>query len=80
MDLQILSRFFMWCTLINAGLLILSFLFWFLAADLMFKLCGHWFQFPRESFSLLYLSLLGLFKLLIVIFNAVPWLVLEFIR
>jgi len=80
MDLQMLSRFFLWCTLINAGLLLLSFFFWLLAADFMFKLYGLWFSLPRESFNLLYLSLLGLFKLLIIVFNAVPWLVLEFIR
>ena len=71
-----LTRFFMWCTIVNAGLLAISFLFLAFAADFVYKMHGKWFPMPRETFTVVLYAYLGLYKILILVFNLVPWLVL----
>ena len=76
MDLQTLTTFFMWCTIINGGLLILWTAFLALAPDLMHRTQSKWFPGPRETFNVVIYSFLGLFKIAVLIFNAVPYVAL----
>ena len=76
MDVQILTEFFMWCTIINAVLLIWSFVICALAGDLVYRIHTHWYSMPRETFTVVIYSLLGCFKVLFIVFNVVPWMVL----
>lgn len=80
MDIAILTKFFMWCTILNVGLLFLAFLIWIFAADFIYKLHGRWFAMPRETFNVVFYSFLGIFKILVYVFNLVPWVVLLIIR
>ncbi|PLX85573.1 MAG: hypothetical protein C0617_03495 [Desulfuromonas sp.] len=76
MDIPTLTRFFMWCSIINGGLL----LFWsamcLLTPDLVFRTQRVWFPIPRETFDVLIYSFLGLFKIVFLVFNLVPYLAL----
>lgn len=76
MSLQVLTGFFMWCTIINATL----FLFFALACRLLpervYRLQRRWVPLSREAFSLAFYSFLGAYKLLILVFNLVPWIAL----
>ncbi len=76
MDIQILIRFFMWCTIINAGLMILSTVLWLIASDLIYKMHGKMYPMPRETFNAVFYSFMGVFKIFIFIFNFVPWIAL----
>jgi len=76
MDLQTLTTFFMWCTIINGGLFILWGAFCAFAPDLVYRTQNKWFPMSRETFRVVIYSFLGLFKIFLLIFNVVPYVVL----
>ena len=76
MDIQTLTNFFMWCTIINGGLLILWTVFMVFTPDLVYRIQNHWFPIPRESYNVVIYAFLGLVKLLFLVFNAVPYVAL----
>ena len=76
MDICSLTKFFMWCTIINGGILILWGVFCMFAADLVYRTHSKWFPIPRETFNVVVYSLLGIFKILLFVFNAVPYVAL----
>jgi len=76
MDIQILTNFFMWCSIINGGVLILWTLLFIIMPDLIYRIQSKWFPLPRETFNTVIYSFLGLFKLLFLVFNIVPFIAL----
>jgi hypothetical protein len=79
MDVQMLTRFFMWCTILNIGLLVLSFLILAFAGDFVYKIHGKWFPMPRETFNVVLYSFLGMYKIIVFVFNVIPWAALAII-
>ncbi|PKN00548.1 MAG: hypothetical protein CVU78_00675 [Elusimicrobia bacterium HGW-Elusimicrobia-2] len=79
MDIQMLTRFFMWCSILNMGLLMFSFLLLVCAGDFVYKMHGKWFAMPRETFNVALYSFLGMYKILIFVFNLMPWAALAII-
>lgn len=61
MDIQVLTRFFMWCTIINGGLLLVSFLITMLTPikDVIYELHSKWFPMPRETFNMALYTIIG---------------------
>ena len=76
MDISTLTTFFMWCTIINGGLLSLWTLFFILTPELVYRTQRKWIPIPRETFTVVMYSFLGIFKIVFLLFNAVPFLVL----
>lgn len=76
MDIATVRTFFMWCTVINGGLLILSFVILTFAADWVYRMHSKWYPIPREAFNIVIYSFIGLFKILVMVFNVVPWIAL----
>jgi hypothetical protein len=76
MDIQTLTTFFMWCTIINGGILILWTVFTAFAPDLVYRTQRKWFPIPRETFNVVIYSFLGLFKIVFLVFNVVPYVTL----
>ncbi len=76
MDIQTLTTFFMWCTVINGALLIFWALMCMLAPDLVYRTQSNWFPIARETFNVLIYSFLGLFKIIFLVFNLVPYVAL----
>ena len=76
MDLQALTTFFMWCTIMNGGFLILWTSFVVIAPEFMYRTQSQWFPMPRETFNMVIYSLLGLYKILLLLFNLVPYVAL----
>jgi hypothetical protein len=76
MDIKTLTSFFMWCSIINGGLL----LFWTIAhlviPDLVYRSQKKFFHLPKETFTAIFYSFIGLFKILFLVFNLVPYLAL----
>ena len=79
MEIQMLTRFFMWCTILNMGLLVLAFLFLTLAGDFVYRIHSKWFPMQRETFNVVLYSFLGIYKMIVFVFNVVPWIVLAII-
>jgi hypothetical protein len=80
MNIQKLAAFFMWCTIINGCLLILATIIGIIGLDFVYSVQGKLFQIPRETLNVAYYSLLGLYKIVWLVFNAVPYVALLIIR
>ena len=76
MDIQTLTTFFMWCVIINGSLLILWTTMFILAPDLVYRTQSRWFPIPRETYNVVIYSFLGLFKIVFIVFNVVPYVAL----
>jgi hypothetical protein len=76
MDLQTLTQFFMWSSIINGSLLLFWTAFLMFAPNLVYRTQSFWFAIPQEKFTVIMYGFLGLFKLLILVFNIVPYLAL----
>ena len=76
MDMQAAQNFFMWCSIINGGMLIFSFLFVSLAGNLVYRIHSRMFPMSKESFNVAIYCFFGAFKLAIIVFNVVPYLAL----
>ena len=76
MDIQTLTRFFMGCTIINGVLLGIWTTMCILAPDLVYRTQSKWFPIPRETFNVVIYSFLGLFKIVFLVLNVVPYVAL----
>ena len=81
MDIAMLTKFFMWCTILNVGLLLLSF---FVVAvgfggDVVYRIHSKWFSMPRDTFNAVLYLLIGVYKIFVFVFNIVPWIALKII-
>lgn len=76
MTIQTLTSFFMWCTIINGGILLLWTSIFMLMPDLVYRLQSRWFPISRDNFNIIFYSFLGLFKLMFLVFNVTPFIAL----
>jgi hypothetical protein len=76
MDIQTVREFFMWCTIINGALLVLSFLICASAGGWIYEIHSKWFPISREAFNVAIYSFLGVYKMLFIALNLVPYLAL----
>lgn len=76
MDFQNTKTFFMWCTVINGGLLIISVITGIVGLDFVYSIHGRLFQISRETFNMAYYFFIGLYKIVWLVFNSVPYIAL----
>ncbi len=76
MDIQTLTAFFMWSSIINGGILILWTVLSAFAPNLVYRTQSILFPLPRETFDLVIYAFLGLFKIFFLVFNITPYLAL----
>lgn len=74
MNIDTLTAFFLWCTLINLGIYFVWVLFILLAPDFVYRVQTRWIPVPRETFTVVMYSLMGAFKIVIIVFCFVPYL------
>ena len=74
MDIITVRAFFMWCSIINGALLVLSFLICSLAGDWIYGMHSKWFPISREAFNVAIYSFIGLYKIFFWVFNLVPYI------
>jgi hypothetical protein len=79
MDIQTLISFFMWCSILNLGLLMLSFIMLACAGDFVYRMHSKWFPMPRDRFNAVIYSFIGFYKIIVIVFNVVPWAALAII-
>lgn len=80
MNLEQIREVLGWCTLIDMGIL---FLWWgamSCCGGMIYRLHGRFFQLSREQFDAIHYTLMGVFKLGVLLFNAVPWIVLHIVK
>ena len=76
MDIDSIRGFFMWCTIINLGLLILTSIACIFLADFSYRMNHRFFSISREAFNVMICCFIGLFKIFIIVFNVVPYIAL----
>ncbi len=79
MDIQTLTAFFMWCTIINGVIFLLWTVFSMFAPDFIYRTQHKWLPIPRETFNVVIYSFLGLVKVVFFFFNVVPYVALRII-
>jgi hypothetical protein len=76
MDIQTLTHIFMWCTILNGTLLVFWTLMFLFVPDLVYGTQKKFFPIPRETFNVVMYGFLGLFKIVFLVLNLVPYLAL----
>jgi amino acid transporter len=76
MDIETVTRFFMWCTILNLGLLALTSIVCIFFADFSFRMNHKYFSISRETFNVVIVSFIGLYKIVVIVFNIVPYVAL----
>jgi len=76
MSINVIRAFFKWCTIINGGLLILWSVLLRYAGDWVFGMHSGWIPITRDAFHSEIYLLLGFFKIIVIVFNLVPYLAL----
>ena len=76
MDIQTLTTFFMWCTILNVALLLLSSLMCICAGDWAYQIQSKLFSISRETFNVVIYSFIALYKLLVMVFILIPYIAL----
>jgi len=68
-----------WSALINYGVLIVWFLFFIAAHDWMYRYHTKFFTLSVEKFDTVHYGSMAFFKLLVIVFNLVPYLALRIV-
>jgi hypothetical protein len=76
LDIPTLQSFFMWCTILNFGILILTSLILTIGGDFAYWVQSKFFNIPRQTFDVAVYCWIGFFKIIVIVFSFVPWMVL----
>lgn len=79
MNTETLQVFLLWCMLLNFGIYTFSAIVSILLRDFMAKTHEKMFRISRETAYKAIYTYLGACKLLIIVFNFVPWLAMVII-
>jgi len=80
MRIEVFRNFLLWCSVFNYAVLIVWFLAYTLAHDSLYELHRRWFRgLSAEQFDTLNYVLMSGYKLGILLFNLVPYIVLRII-
>lgn len=76
MNIETARSFFLWCTVINYGVLLLWVLIFFFAHDWHYRLTSWVFHWSVETYDRVNFAGVAIFKIAIILFNLVPYLAL----
>ena len=80
MTLDNLREFLLWCMVINVGLLIFSSLMILAMRNWVYRLHGKMFRLPEEKVASAMYKFIAFYKILIIVFNVVPYIALRIIE
>ena len=66
-----------WCSLINIGLLLLMFVLVTLMRSFVYKMHSKWFPITESQFNIAIYSFFGFYKVVVYVFNIIPWIALS---
>jgi len=76
MDIQTLTTFFMWCTILSGSVLAAWTIFFVFAPDFAYRTQSMLVPIPREPYNVVIYSAFAVFRILFVVFNVVPFVAL----
>ena len=79
MEAEEIRKVLGWCLAINMGFLMVWFLGIVFARDFAFRIHSRWFKIAEERFDEIHYTMMGHFKLAVIVFNLVPYLALRIV-
>jgi len=80
MDNTELTNFLAWCITINYFILVIWFIGFITAHNWLYSLHARWFELNIKQFHLFNYAGMGLYKLMIFVFNLAPYIALRIIN
>jgi hypothetical protein len=77
MNTESVRRFFAWCTVVNAAILLLWFVLFLAAKGMMIDISGRYFGVSEDKAIWLNFAGIGFYKLAILFFNLAPYIALR---
>jgi len=77
MSVEILTRFLMWCTVLNGSLLLLWTVMSITVPDTVYRMQSKWFDITRQQHNVAMYWYLGFFKIFFLVFNLIPYIALR---
>ena len=77
MNIEVMRNALLWCSIIDYGLLILWAVLIMLPHQWMYRLFERWCRLTPEQFDAVNFAGLVLFKILVLLFNVVPYIALR---
>ena len=68
-----------WCSVINMMILLVWFLAFVFARNLVFKMHTRWFRISEERFDEIHYTMMGYYKLIVFVFNVIPYLAMRIV-
>ena len=69
-----------WCAVINMAIMLGWFLAVVFAHNFMLRMHTRWFRISEERFDEIHYTMMGYYKLAVMLFNLVPYLVLRLVQ
>lgn len=79
MTIDILREMLFWCAVLNMSGMLFALVMFAAAGDLIHRIHGYFFTMSRQSFDTTVYASLGIYKILIFIFNIVPYIALRIV-
>ncbi len=79
MEIQTVQSFFLWCFILNIGLLLWWFLFLIFAHDLVYRVHTKWFPLSVERFDAIHYTAMTGYKIAIFALFVVPYVALRIV-
>jgi hypothetical protein len=79
MTLELIRTALGWCSLINFGILLVWVLVFVTGRGCLYRLHSRMFAITEERFNAIHYAGMAGYKLLILVFNLVPWIVLHIV-
>jgi len=76
MDLAILRNILFWCTLINLGTLLLWWAILLVPHEWLYRYTNRFYRVSSEQFEVINVAGIAFYKVLIILFNLVPYIAL----
>ncbi len=76
MDMVVLQEFLLWCSVINIGVMLLSFIMIWSMNDFICRMHGWFMKMPPEEIRPQLYSILGHYKIITFFFNIIPYIAL----
>ena len=77
MTVEFVRQVLAWCSLFNLVILMGWYFGFLMAHNAIYRIHSKWFSLSKETFDALHYGGMGLFKLIVLVFNLIPYLVLR---
>ena len=77
--IEVLEKFFLWMTVINFGIITFYSLLFLCCRGFIYKVHSAWFKTTEEKISSSLYKVIALYKIIVIVFNLVPYIALRII-